>query len=386
MDTIVDVSPYAAAGVYRGFTLQDVRLAFHLITGPRGCSVSIEHKDDVAIHFVDGTVVHEQVKSAPKSEPLRDTAPELWKTLANWGKTVQPVDASYTSRFQLYVTPPRSGEVAMMIHAAETDIEADAVILAADGLLEAAGKTVQTQIKRFQSLPVEVRRYVIRNTTVINTDEDEYTAFHKVMGLDVILPYAVVAQAIRYIIGTAQTDARELMAAGEPAILSGDKFKNELQAFIRRTNMQRLLPSASQPGPLSVETAFVERPVFVRQLELVKATREQQIAAVTDFLRASASKAIWAADGLVLASSLDRWDEALTAAHGIYQMRIAVEQADKPPDDRGRVLLSYCCTHKEKLDADDVAQEFVRGSFHGLAERKCVGWHDDYKSHLGGDE
>jgi len=75
MATVATASPYAAAGTYRGFTLQDVRLAFHLITVPPGCSVSIEHKDDVAIHFADGTVVHEQVKSAPKSEPLRDMAP-----------------------------------------------------------------------------------------------------------------------------------------------------------------------------------------------------------------------------------------------------------------------------------------------------------------------
>lgn len=386
MATIANASPYAAVGAYRGFTLQDVRLAFHLITGPPGCSVSIEHKDDVAIHFADGTVVHEQVKSAPKSEPLRDTAPEFWKTLANWGETVKPVDASTTSCFQLYVTPPRSGSIATLVHAAETDEDADAVIQAADDLLKVAGKTVKVQIKRFQDLPVAVRRYVIRKTTILNTDENEYAPLHKKMGLGVSLPYAVVAQALRYIVGAAQTDARELMVSGKPAILSGDKFKKELQAFIKRTNMQRLLPSAAQSDPVKIETEFVERPVFVRQLELVKATRDQQIEAVADFLRASASKATWAADGLVLASSLDRWDDTLTSAHGSYQMRIAVEQGSKPPEDRGRALLSYCYTHKERLDADDVGQEFVRGSFHGLAERKRVGWHDDYKSHLAGDE
>lgn len=386
MAAVANASPYAAVGAYRGFTLQDVRLAFHLITGPPGCSVSIEHKDDVALHFADGTVVHEQVKSAPKSEPLRDTSPELWKTLANWGETVNPVDASITSRFQMYVTPPRSGNIAMLIHAAKTDADADAVIRAADHLMKVSAKTVKVQIKRFQDLPVEVRRYVILNTTILNTDEDEYAPLYEKMGLGVSLPYPVVAQALRYIVGMAQTEARKLMAAGKPAILSGERFKKELQAFIKRTNMQRLLPSAAQPGPAEIESEFVGRPVFVRQLELVKATWDQQIAAVTDFLRASASKSTWAADGLVSADRLAVWDDALASAHGSYQMRIAVEHGDKPSEDRGRVLLSYCYTHKEKLDGDDVGQEFVRGSFHGLAELKRVGWHDDYKSYLGGDE
>lgn len=386
MTTVADSSPYAAVGAYRGFTLQDVRLAFHLITGAPGCSVSIEHKDDVAVHFADGTAVYEQVKSAPRSEPLRDTAPEFWKALANWGETVKPLDASATSRFQLYVTPPRSGEIAVLVHSAGTEEDADSVIRAADELLKVAGKPLKAQIQRFQNLPVEVRRYVILHTTILNNDEDEYAPLHVAMGLGVSLPYAVVAQALRYIVGMAQTDARELMIAGKPAILSGDKFKKELQAFIKRTNMQRLLPSAAQPDPAEIEAEFVERPVFVRQLELIKATREQQVTAVADFLQASASRATWAADGLVLASSLDRWNDTLTAAHGSYQMRIAVEQGGKPPEDRGRALLSYCYTHKEKLGADDVGQEFIRGSFHDLAERKYVGWHDDYKNHLAGGE
>lgn len=386
MTTAATVSPYAAAGVYRGFTLQDVRLAFHLIAVPPECCVSIEHEDDVAIHFSDGTVVQEQVKSAPKSEPLRDTAVDLWKTLANWGATVKPVTPSTTTRFQLYVMPPRTGNIARLIHAAKSDADADAVIEAADDLLKTAGKTVAAQIKRFQALPLDTRRYVICNTTILNTDENEYTPLHKRMGQGASLPPAVVAQAVRYIIGAAQTEARELMGAGKPAVLSGDKFKRELQAFVRRTNMQGLLPSAARPSQVKVEAGFVARPMFIRQLELVKAPRDQQVSAVADYLQASASKATWAADGLVLASSLDRWDETLTSAYGSYHMRVSVEHGGRSHEDRGRVLLSHCYTHKEKLDADDVGQEFVRGSFHGLAERKLVGWHDDYKIHLSGDE
>jgi hypothetical protein len=64
-------------------------------------------------------------------------------------------------------------------------------------------------------------------------------------------------------------------------------------------------------------------------------------------------------------------------------MRVVAEHRSKPPEDRGLILLSHCCLHKEKLDADDVGQEFVRGSFHHLADRKTLGWHDDFLAYLG---
>lgn len=379
-------SPYAAAGTYSGFTLQDVRLTFHLLTSPAGCLVSIEHKDDVAVHHQDGTVVHEQVKSAPRSDPLRDTAPEFWKTLANWGKAVETVIKSTTDRFQLYVTPPRTGEIAMLVHSATTDADADAVINAAASLLKSAGKTLKPQLERFLDLPTEVKRYVIRHTEIINNDNDEYAPIYSHMGLGVSLKYPVVAQALRYVIGAAQTEARALMRAGQPAMLSADKFKNELQGFIQRTNMQHLLPSADPPDAQSVEHNLSSRPTFVRQLELINLSRDEQIAAVADFLRASTTKSIWAEDGLVLASSLERWDSALTSAHASYCLRVKVEHAGKPPEDRGLAVLSHCYLHKEKLDANDVGSEFIRGSFHGLSDRKVLGWHDDYKLHLDNDE
>ena len=47
--------------------LQPVRFCFHLLNSPKGANVSLEHLDDVAVHYADGSLMLEQTTSALKS-------------------------------------------------------------------------------------------------------------------------------------------------------------------------------------------------------------------------------------------------------------------------------------------------------------------------------
>lgn len=108
---------HTAAGPYLGFSLQQVRLCYHLLSSPRDASVSLEYMDDVAIHYADGTLLLEQCKSALAHNPISDWSSDLWKTVANWLDMVetQGVDESKTS-FQLYVAPSKLGKLLSLIH------------------------------------------------------------------------------------------------------------------------------------------------------------------------------------------------------------------------------------------------------------------------------
>jgi hypothetical protein len=72
MNIAIKAAKHSAPGPYLGFALQPVRLCFHLLACPQGASVSLEHLDDVAIHYADGAVTLEQTKSALKHNPLAD--------------------------------------------------------------------------------------------------------------------------------------------------------------------------------------------------------------------------------------------------------------------------------------------------------------------------
>jgi hypothetical protein len=77
MNVVAKALKHAAPGTYLGFALQPVRLCFHLLTCPKGAKVSLEHLDDIAIHYADGTVTLEQTKSALKQNPLTDWSADM---------------------------------------------------------------------------------------------------------------------------------------------------------------------------------------------------------------------------------------------------------------------------------------------------------------------
>src|SRR5271166_840674 len=84
MSVAILAAKHTAPGQYLGFALQPVRLCYHLLTCPKGARVSLEHLDDVAVHYANGALMLEQTKSALKQNPLSDWAEDLWKAVANW--------------------------------------------------------------------------------------------------------------------------------------------------------------------------------------------------------------------------------------------------------------------------------------------------------------
>jgi hypothetical protein len=118
----------AAPGQYLGFSLQQIRLCHHLLRVPDGASVSLEYADDVAVHWADGSQLLEQAKSALSGNPASDRSEELWKTFANWAdQCTEGLDPA-TTDFELYITPVKTGELVMALHAALSTEAVSAVL------------------------------------------------------------------------------------------------------------------------------------------------------------------------------------------------------------------------------------------------------------------
>ncbi len=112
MNIAVKGVKHAAPGPYLGFALQPVRFCFHLLDSPKGAKVSLEHLDDVAVHYADGSLMLEQMKSALRSNPLSDWSEDFWKAVANWIDALSTGKIPSGTKFRLYVTPPHQGEIA----------------------------------------------------------------------------------------------------------------------------------------------------------------------------------------------------------------------------------------------------------------------------------
>ncbi|MHC2289000.1 ABC-three component system protein [Bradyrhizobium barranii] len=385
MNIPLKASKYSAPGQYLGYALQPLRLCYHLLHCPPGAQVSLEHTEDVAVHFLDGSQLLEQDKSALKQNPISDWADDLWKTIAHWLGDIQTgaIDPASTT-FRIYVTPAHEGEIAAALSVAATMEEVHGLTAQIEAKLSKRRKppSCQADLQEFLDASDEERFALVSRLEIDSSDNDPLIALHSVLALAV--PEKLMERVCRYLLGNAKDRADRLIRQGRPAVIPGDEFKRNLHAFMQSNNLPGYLRSlSSPPEPSHVGEVISTRPTFIRQLELINAQEEQFVRAASDFLRTSADKALWAEAGDIFEGALDDWDEDLVRRHEFIRGEIADTHANVSPEAKGRLTYNRCGVLQASLDGREVPGHFVHGSFNSLAEDFRLGWHPDYKELLG---
>ena len=375
---------HSAPGQYLGFALQPVRVFHHLLTCPRGAKVSLELKDDVAIHHADGRLVLEQTKSALRQNPISDWADDLWKAFENWRTMLVAgeVDPQGTD-YRLYVTPRKKGDFAEAMSRARDIDEAEEVL--ADIRRKMARLKVPPgcaeRLQPFLDAPCDQRNTIVSRFALESDGSDPLEAIRDVLRpsisddqLDIIIKSGI---------GQAKQALDRLIQRGEAPILEADAFRRVFHAFVRKNNLPGLLTSfAAAPADELVADIASTRPTFIRQLELVEANDDERLRAVSDYLRTSADKSDWAERGIIFPGSLDVWDQDLVRQHGMIRGDVADLHPDRPVPVQGRLLYRQCARHQAPLEGRAVPGHFVHGSYNDLADRRLLGWHSDYETLL----
>lgn len=371
---------HSAPGPYLGFGLQPIRMCYHLLTAPEDSKVSMEHADDVAIHYSDGTLVLEQTKNALSQNPLSNWSKDLWKTLANWlDSTEVPKPGEADIRYRLFVVPEHTGEFAGAMHAAKTQEDVEAFVARVEGLLAELPRkpACNKYVKRFLTAKKEEQFHLISNLSIESNTDDPIEAIRVLFRLT-IAPKAIDT-ICTYAVGLAKEKAEELMRLKAPAILDAGVFVAEIRDVVAKTNLPSMLPTFSlSPDTTKIKSTLAGKPNFVRQLDLIDASLEQQIRAVSDYLRASADKTSWAEAGMVFPNAFQDWEAALLGQHAAIKNEVSIVNRDLDAKSRGQLLFSKCSQVKRALDGREVADHFIHGSFQDLSERKVLGWHDDF--------
>lgn len=378
---------HSAPGQYLGFALQPVRAFHHLLTCPRGAKVSLEYQDDVGVHYDDGSLCLEQTKSALRQNPISDWAGDLWKAFDNWLTMLKAGEClATTTRFRIYVTPAKKGAFAEKLTAAKRPEEIDAALGAIKAKLEKlkAPPVCATHLRALLDAPTDLQHGLIGSFELEADASDPLDSIR-----DALRP-AIAEGHIEIIarsgIGQAKQAMDRLIQRGEKPILDADAFRRNFHAFIRQNNLPGLLASIAETPSESVIASFAAaRPVFVRQLELIEASQEDRLRAVSDYLRASADRADWAERGEIFSGSLDGWDEDLVKRHCMTKGDVADLHSDKSAAVQGRLVYRQCAQYQAPLEGRVVPGHFVHGSFNDLADRRRLGWHGDYESLLEGE-
>jgi hypothetical protein len=384
MNIAVKGLKHAAPGPYLGFALQPVRFCFHLLDSPKGAKVSLEHLDDVAVHYADGSVMLEQTKSALKSNPLSDWSEEFWKAVANWIDALSTGKIPSGSKFQLYVTPPHQGELAQ----AMSDASKAAVfveLLKSKCAKLKKPKACEPYLQTFLGAPADRQAALVMQFKLLSADANPLDPLRE------ILRKTVAPELIDLLcesaIGMAKERADALIRTGKPAMLDADAFRANFIRFIQKTNIPGLLSSfAPVPADGEVTALLSTRPAFIRQLEIIKVSEDDRVRAVSDFLRTSADKSKWADAGLIHEGSLREWDDNLVSRHGLICGEIVDMHSDKEALVRGRLAYRRCAQLQAPLDGRQVPGHFVHGCFNDLADLMRLGWHPDYKALMNGSD
>jgi hypothetical protein len=385
MNAPSETRKHSAAGQYLGYSLQPVRLCYHLLTAPEGASVSLEHIDDVAVHLANGNTILEQNKSALSQNPISDWAADLWKTLANWLSFIAAGEVALQgTSFRLYVTPIKSGGFATELSLAASDLEVAALTKKLHKRLAKQAKRPKcsADVQAFLDADPIQRAELVKNFRIVSTDTDPVDPIRAVFK-PTVSP-AILEFVCERAIGAAKEAADRLLRAGQPALLDADIFRAEQREFVQRNNLPGLLNSLTNP-PSSTEVAekMAERPAFVRQLELIEVYDEARVRAVSDYLRTIADISKWGELGLIFEKNLEDWDDDLIRKYEQIAGETQDVHADKVPAARGRIVYWRCAQLQPPLDGRAVAGHFVHGSFNCLAHDLRLGWHPDYKNLMG---
>ncbi len=375
---------HAAAGPYLGFALQPVRLCYYLLSSPPDSSVSLEYLDDVAVHYADGTVLLEQCKSALAHNPISDWSDDLWKTVANWLDAVETrkVDGTKAS-FRLYVTPPKVGKLSAAMHAAADAKAVEALVKEVKDKLKKKANDPKciAYVQKFLGATDALRLAVIGKTTVFATDADPLEPLREL--LRPTIPEASLDVICASAIGQAKEAADKCIRRKVPALVGVADFRRNFHAFVQQNNMPGYLPTfTAAPSKDVTKALLTNRPVFVRQLQLIDASEEQQLRAASDLMRTSGDKVKWADQGLVFDGTFEDWEDTLLRKHDAAQTEVQETYSGNTQESQGRIVYSRCAAMEVPLDSRAVPGHFTHGGFNDLADRRKLGWHPEHQTLL----
>jgi len=281
------------------------------------------------------------------------------------------------------VTPPQAGKLSSAMHAASEAPVIHALVKGIEKKLKARAKPPKciAHVQKFLNASEAHRDALISRFSAVSVDADPIEPLRVLLAP--AIPTASIDVICQSAIGIAKEWADQRIRKGIPAQISVAEFRKNFHAFIQRNNLPGYLPSFTAAlSPAEAEAVLKSRPVFIKQLQLIETTEEQQLRAASDFMRTSGDKAVWADQGFVYDGSFDDWEESLLRRHAAIQGEVKDLFADRTEVIQGRTVYSRCSVLDIPLDSRALPGHFTHGGFNDLADRRLLGWHAEHEALL----
>lgn len=372
---------------YRGFSVQATRFLYHLLKAEQNDVVSLEHFEDVGVEKSDGTKLAEQDKSYLSSNPLADRSVVFWKTLRNWVEAALvgtlPAEKSF---FVAYAPNARMRDIVTAFHEANTIEQAKKALGKARDKLEGDEgwdicDAAQKHVDAVFNADVDLVAKILTRFTVDAANEPLESAlklllYEKLVGedsFDLVITWAH---------GWVKRRVDRFVERGQPARILKKEFHEALLNYVRTHDRLNILRSvAGTPANEAVTLELAVRD-YVKQLRIIDLDDIDVLEAVNDCLSASIDRTTWSDQGMISEESLNTLERELTTTWRNKRRRTRVGFADKDDRDQGQITYTDCMEHEARIDGLETPRQFIRGSWHALADDLTIGWHPDYRAAL----
>lgn len=373
-----------AAGQLLGYSLQFPRALCHLLQMPTGGSVGVEVLGDVTTFFPEGIVLTEEDKSSVGSNPLTDRSSNLWKTFYNWIIAVQENDLELEqTRFVLYCNQSGKKSLVNQFHSVQSENDALNAIQNTKVVLDDLGKdhiiwkyfdyVVNQHGEIFTSILQQFELKIGKDSGY----DDVKTALE-----GKLVPEYCIEYLMDHLGGWLQKKINEMIAKGDPALVSFDEFNKSFQTFFRNIRQQSLVDWASinPPSDADVSSEIKIRPTYIRQLDFISLPDDEIVEAVSDYLKADTNRTVWIENGILDETTAVDFEKQLISYWKNKSREVSITENRQPDDKKGQLLFGHCQINPIAIRGEQPPHPTVQGTYHALADREDVGWHPDWKN------
>ena len=370
-----------APGQLLGYVLQLQRALVYLLQAGSGSSVCVEVFGDVGVISGDKRISEED-KSSISSNPVTDRSIELWKTFSNWLQAIHDGDIDIeNTKFFIYSNYPGQDGIVNGLSRANT--------------LEDAQKCITDIKRKLQDIDEEHVIYPYLQEVYKNKDlaTKLIINFEFILGSKcsqdevhqelrrMVLPEAYFTYIHDELLGWLTNNVMSKISSKQKAIILWEELEKKASNIFQRARSKELIDFTTKKSSVDpdVREQLNTYPYYLQQLKIINLDEDQQIQAISDFLRSKVNIQRWIEGGLIDEDIAVDFEEKLKRYWENLSKRIAVMNKLKEPKERGLLVYLDCMDRQETISNQRPPACITAGVYHTLANTDQIGWHEDWK-------
>ena len=374
-----------APGQLLGYTLQYPRALWYLLTCNIEDNICIEVIGDVGVIMQNNLKLSEEVKSSVNGNPVTNRSSDLWKTFFNWTKAALDgqIDVEKTIFF-LYVTKKGKNAIVNSFHNAKNDDSAQIALAAAWEIL----KTINNKHEIFTYIEFLKKHETVLCNIIKNFEFQVGSDIGKEEVDKAIRAKHVSQNQVEFInhtlMGWLIENVTLKISKKEHAIINWNEFDEYARTVFEKSRRRELIDFTSQypVNQLDVKNKKLERPPFIRQLEMINGDDEDIQQAVSDYLRANVNRFKWIEFELIDIESAKEFEEKLRDYWNSQKKTIHLTNPTLSNEDKGSLIFHQCRMRHQLIKNQDPPPATIAGTYHLMSNNFSIGWHPNWEDSL----